>query len=1826
MADTIKTVNKTRLSNGEIRYYEDSFARENIAELNTTVNDISVEVDTKQNKLIAGDNILIEGDVISASATSDYNKLENKPTLNGKEIVGDLSTSDLDIKTSELINDEGFLVGENITPGSGIDVETDSEGNVIISNTNFSAEWGNIRGNIADQQDLQNEFETKQHVLTAGDYITIEDDSEGNTIISTPGGDYNKLDNKPSIDGHIIQGNMSASELINFGSIGVSSFINDAKYVTVTGPTDSLQAHNQDQGAHADIRQAINTEVGNRETADNNLQEQIDALSSSSDVIDILGSYAELQRYDTSHVKENDIIKVIQDETRDNAVVYYRWVLDSDSEGNPIYDSEGNRIGHWEFIGEQGPYYTSAQADDKFVPQLRKINNKPLNQDITLHYSDLGQIPDDAILSDAKVIFKVNADEVVVGTDNNGDPIIQPDANSGETIGIITLNQSGDGVINYKIPKNVNELIGYDTLALKDNYYTKSEADLALSAKQNNLTAGNRIDITNNTVSFEDYTAGTGINIVNGTVSVDQSVIPSQTELENELSKKQDILTAGTGINIEETSEGSVIISNTNRSAEWGNVSGTLSDQIDLQNALNAKQNNLTAGENVSIVNDTISATDTTYTAGNGLSLAGTEFSIDDTVTATKLDLNSKQNVLTPGENIDIVNDVISFKNSAGYISSVSWGDIKGTLTNQNDLNIALLGKQDAISDLSQIRSGAALGATSVQPDDLVQGSGISITKDTSTGNITIANTQTSAEWGNIQGDISSQTDLQDALDDKVDKVTGMGLSQNSYTTEEKTKLAGVESGAQENVIESVSVNGTKLTVTDKNVDITVPTKTSDLTNDGNGATPSDPFATESDVNTVDTKITNLETRVDDIIAHGGEPNTINHIQKNGVELPITNKTVNVTVPTKVSDLTNDTGFGTITEVAAGSGLTGGGTTGSISLGHSNSITAQTTSGLYPIKIDAQGHITEYGEALDLHEMVILRYGVSTWSDFIDAYRHNAIVYCRASSNSNPASGSQTRMAFMAYVNNADNPTNVEFQYYRSVSNHTYDLQGDEVYIYKLESNNNWSVTVRKAYSKVDTENGLAHTFSGGTSSVVKLKANLQSETKLSNDSSAAAEVSGRVYPVALDKSGYLAVNVPWTDSVNDVKVNGTSILSSGVADLITNTAYDSTDNKIATMSDVSSMGTVKSVQVAATGPIQSSQNTSQTETLSTTISLADAYGDTKNPYGSKTKNFVLAAPSNANGAPSFRALTTADIPNITVSKISDFPTIPTKTSDLTNDSNFISDSLYVHTDNNFTTTLKNKLDGIASGAEVNVQADWNETDSTSDAYIKNKPSIPEGASAGTTVTAVGTTAVVGTSASFAREDHVHNITSSTITSALGFTPYDSTNPNGYQTASQVSTAVAGEATLRTNADADLQSQIDALSASSDVVDVVGTYADLQDYDTTTLHNNAIIKVLNDSTHDNSIGYFRWVITGGTGSWSYIGAEGPYYTVAETDALLGDYVPTSRKVGAVDLSANVTLSGSFSGTSKSISVSGTPTGNITISKGTGTANYTPSGSNAKSAVTISPKTTSVYSITSVGSKTNGTAASFKQGTDTFTANTPTVIDTSKFSGGSFTRGSFSGGSFTQGTDSFTTNVPTKIDTSKFSGGSFTRGSFSGGSFTQGTDSFVAPVLTFTPNSSTGNLTISWSAGSFTQGTDSYTAATHDADSFTAAKLNTGFYTVGSAASFIQGTDSFTAATHGNDSFTAAKLNTGFYTAGSAASFSQGEDEFTANIPTSITLPERSQVTGLWNGYNTGADNTYAAAQTFTGDGAELKGTFSGTSFTSTGTYKPEGSVTVTASH
>ena len=57
-------------------------------------------------------------------------------------------------------------------------------------------------------------------------------------------------------------------------------------------------------------------------------------------------------------------------------------------------------------------------------------------------------------------------------------------------------------------------------------------------------------------------------------------------------------------------------------------------------------------------------------------------------------------------------------------------------------------------------------------------------------------------------------------LNKKVDKQTGKGLSTNDFTTAEKTKLSGIATGAQVNVLEGVQVNGSDLPINDKKVNV----------------------------------------------------------------------------------------------------------------------------------------------------------------------------------------------------------------------------------------------------------------------------------------------------------------------------------------------------------------------------------------------------------------------------------------------------------------------------------------------------------------------------------------------------------------------------------------------------------------------------------------------------------------------------------------------------------------------------------------------------------------------------------------------------------------------------------------------------------------------------------------------------------------------------------------------------------------------------------------------------------------------------------------------
>ena len=152
-------------------------------------------------------------------------------------------------------------------------------------------------------------------------------------------------------------------------------------------------------------------------------------------------------------------------------------------------------------------------------------------------------------------------------------------------------------------------------------------------------------------------------------------------------------------------------------------------------------------------------------------------------------------------------------------------------------------------------------------------------------------------------------------LSNKVDKEEGMGLSQNSFTTEEKNKLASLENYDDTAIIEALN---------DKADISSVPTKTSDLDNDSG-------FITKN----VD-DLTNYPTNNSVNAALGGKQNIIDSNNKLSADLvddttsankfvtandittwnnksdfsgsynDLTNKP---TIPTDTSDLTNNAGF-----------------------------------------------------------------------------------------------------------------------------------------------------------------------------------------------------------------------------------------------------------------------------------------------------------------------------------------------------------------------------------------------------------------------------------------------------------------------------------------------------------------------------------------------------------------------------------------------------------------------------------------------------------------------------------------------------------------------------------------------------------------------------------------------------------------------------------------------------------------------------------------------------------------------------------------------------
>lgn len=454
--------------------------------------DIANQTDLYNILMSKADKTTVEADLeaINDTITENYETLDNKIDSVQSDLSGDISAlSQTVINNNTAINNrvdnivESFdgdieQINSNISDLQTTVSDNYSELNTKIQNEaaaraesdsllqgDINTLSNNLTAEISNRESADSGLQTQITNLTgtvSSNYSTLNNsisnlsdtvDGLSNTVddlSDTVDSNYNILDTKINTTQTTLQGNI---DTLN-GT--VTSNYNDLTQ-SITNNVSTLNTRITNEVST--LNGAISNEATVRANADNNLQTQIDAIVSSSDVFDIVGTYAELEAYDISTVPVNDIIKVLVDSTHNNAATYYRCV-------------ENNGVKSWSYIGSEGAYYTKGEADSTFVPQTRTINNKALNQNINLTASDVGALP--------------------VGTQIGNGTILL--TQGGVQKGTFTLNQTGNATIDFDA---VSEDITVDSelSTTSTNPVQNKVITGALNDKQDVLTAGTDLEI-----------------------------------------------------------------------------------------------------------------------------------------------------------------------------------------------------------------------------------------------------------------------------------------------------------------------------------------------------------------------------------------------------------------------------------------------------------------------------------------------------------------------------------------------------------------------------------------------------------------------------------------------------------------------------------------------------------------------------------------------------------------------------------------------------------------------------------------------------------------------------------------------------------------------------------------------------------------------------------------------------------------------------------------------------------------------------------------------------------------------------------------------------------------------------------------------------------------------------------------------------------------------------------------------------------------------------------------------------------------------------------
>ena len=501
--------------------------------------------------------------------------------------------------------------------------------------------------------------------------------------------------------------------------------------------------------------------------------------------------------------------------------------------------------------------------------------------------ADVGALPDSTVIGDGKVIFQKN----------------------GTSFSTVSANQTATTTVNFTIPTTAADVgalpdstvIGAGNLTIKRN-------GTAIGTFGANQTASMSVDITVATaVSQLTNDSGfiTGINSSDVTTALGYTPYNSTNPSGYQANVLETVKVNGTAL------------TNTSKTVD---ITVPKVDQTYNASSTNAQSGTAVAGA----VNGLIKKTDLSIASSSANYLeynnSNGQFGakVDTTVTA------ASTNLVTSGA----VEAAIGAAIVGGVMYQGTW-----TATSQTDYSSITLpvkkgylyyvtgtatigGIEWSTGDFLLIDADVAVGGTisSVTKIDNTEGADIvrldatqtltnktidaddNTIKDLTTGNLKsgVLSDSVRATASAASTVLVSEKGISKALADKYDASNPAGYISGINSSDVTTALGYTPynstnpSGYEANVLETVKVNGTALTATSKTVDVTVPTKVSDLSNDSGFI---------SGITSADVTTALGYTPYNSTNPSGYEANTISTVKVNGTALTPSSKTVDITIP-----------------------------------------------------------------------------------------------------------------------------------------------------------------------------------------------------------------------------------------------------------------------------------------------------------------------------------------------------------------------------------------------------------------------------------------------------------------------------------------------------------------------------------------------------------------------------------------------------------------------------------------------------------------------------------------------------------------------------------------------------------------------------------------------------------------------------------------------------------------------------------------------------------------------------------------------------------------